>query len=155
MIKIGIIGYGYWGPNLVRNFASTPGCKVDMISDQRAERLSVVSKMYPGVRVSKDPMDIINDTDIDAVIIATPVFTHFQLAKLSIENKKHVLIEKPMTSTVEESDILINLALQKKVCLMVDHTFLYTPAVEKMKELVDNNTLGQLNYFDSLETVGY
>ena len=149
MIKIGLIGYGYWGPNLVRNFASTLGCKVEMIADQRAERLVAVSKLYPDVRVTKDPLDIINDKNINAVIIATPVFTHFSLAKLSIENSKHVLIEKPMTSTVEESDILINLAVQKKICLMVDHTFLYTAAIEKMKELIENNTLGQLNYFDS------
>lgn len=149
MIKVGIIGYGYWGPNLVRNFSSTPNCIVASVSDQRDERLEVVKKLYPNVKLSKNPLDIINDNNIDAVIIATPVFTHFKLAKLAIEKNKHVLIEKPMTRTYEESQILLDMAVSKELCLMVDHTFLYTSAVEKMKELIDKNILGKLNYFDS------
>jgi len=149
MIKVGLIGYGYWGPNLVRNFASTPGCKVEIVSDQREDRLALVKQLYPNVRVSNNPLDVINDSSIDAIIIATPVFTHFNLAKLALEANKHVLIEKPMTSTYEESQILLDIASSKDLCLMVDHTFLYTPAVEKMKDLIDNNVLGQLNYFDS------
>lgn len=149
MIKVGLIGYGYWGPNLVRNFSSTPNCIVEMVSDYRDDRLKIVKKLYPNVRVSNNPLDIINDNEIDAIIIATPVFTHFSLAKLALENKKHVLLEKPMTSTVEESMILLEMAEKNDLCIMVDHTFLYTSAVEKMKDLVDNKILGQLNYFDS------
>jgi predicted dehydrogenase len=149
MIKVGLIGYGYWGPNLVRNFSSTSNCIVEMVSDQRDERLEVVKKLYPNVKVSRNPLDIINDNNIDAVIIATPVFTHFELAKLAMEKNKHVLIEKPMTSTYEESQILLDMAVSKNLCLMVDHTFLYTSAVEKMKDLIDGNVLGKLNYFDS------
>ncbi len=149
MIKVGLIGYGYWGPNLVRNFASTPGCQVEIVSDQREDRLTLVKQLYPNVRVSNNPLDVINDNSVDAIIIATPVFTHFNLAKLALEANKHVLIEKPMTSTFEESEILLDIAAKKDLCLMVDHTFLYTPAVEKMKELIDTKVLGQLNYFDS------
>lgn len=149
MIKVGLIGYGYWGPNLLRNFSSTSNCIVKIVSDQRDERLEVVKQLFPNVKVSRNPLDIINDNNIDAVIVATPVFTHFKLAKLAMEKNKHVLIEKPMTSTYEESQILLDIAGSKNLCLMVDHTFLYTSAVEKMKGLIDGNVLGKLNYFDS------
>jgi predicted dehydrogenase len=149
MINIGIIGYGYWGPNLVRNFLATKGCTVKAISDQREERLAIVKTNYPAIDVTVDPMVVINDKTVDAVIIATPVSTHFILAKAALENGKHVLIEKPMTSSVIESEILINLAKQKGLTIMVDHTFLYTSAVEKIKNLIDDGSAGKLNYFDS------
>lgn len=149
MLNIGIIGYGYWGPNLVRNFNATPGCVVKSVADQRSERIVVLNKMFPSVVGVKDADDIINSSTIDAVIIATPVHTHFPLAKKALENGKHVLLEKPMTSSVAEAQTLMELATQKGLVLMVDHTFLYTGAVQKMKELIENNTIGTPYYFDS------
>lgn len=148
-MKVGIIGYGYWGPNLVRNFSMVNGCTVSMVSDFRPERLAVVSKAYPSVSVTTDPDEILLSKEIDAVVIATPVFTHFPLAKKALENGKHVLLEKPMTSTVKEAEMLMALAEQKQLTLMVDHTFLYTGAIKKMKELIDNQTMGDIHYFDS------
>ena len=148
-MNIGIIGYGYWGPNLVRNFSLVNNCNVKMVSDFRTERLNVVSKTYPTVKVTQDPDDIILSSEIDAVVIATPVFTHFPLAKKALENGKHVLLEKPMTGTVKEAEELMSLAKQKGLLLMVDHTFLYTGAVKKMKQLIDDKTIGDIQYFDS------
>jgi predicted dehydrogenase len=149
MINVGIIGYGYWGPNLVRNFSQVSNCKVKMVSDFRKERLELVTKIYPSVNVTTDPDEIISSEGINAVIIATPVFTHFDLAKKALENGKHVLLEKPMTSTVEEAEELMALAGKKNLLLMVDHTFLYTGAVKKMKQLIDEKTIGDIHYFDS------
>jgi len=149
MIKIGIIGFGYWGPNLVRNFNSNPNCTVSMVGDKRDERLDVVSKLYPGVSVTKSADDVFNSSDVDAVVIATPVFTHFELAEKALKSGKHVLLEKPMTSTAEESEKLIELANANDKVLMVDHTFLYTGAVQKIKDLVEAGTIGSVNYFDS------
>ena len=149
MIQVGIIGYGYWGPNLVRNFFSQKNCTIKAVADSRPNRLELVSKTYPSVTTLQNADDLINDKDIDAVIIATPVFTHFELAKKALLNGKHVLLEKPMASSVKECEILIDLAQQKNLLLMVDHTFLYTGAVEKIKELVDGGTLGNTKYLDS------
>ena len=148
-MNIAIIGYGYWGPNLVRNFSLVNNCKVKMVSDFRQDRLVIVSKTYPGIKVSTDPDDILLSKEIDAVVIATPVFTHFSLAKKALENGKHVLLEKPMTSTIKEAEQLMNLAKQKGLLLMVDHTFLYTGAVMKMKQLINEKTIGEIQYFDS------
>ena len=148
-MNIAIIGYGYWGPNLVRNFSQLNNCKVKMVSDFRQDRLVIVSKTYPGIKVSTDPDDILLSKEIDAVVIATPVFTHFSLAKKALENGKHVLLEKPMTSTIKEAEELMNLAKQKGLLLMVDHTFLYTGAVMKMKQLINEKTIGEIQYFDS------
>lgn len=148
-MNIGIIGYGYWGPNLVRNFSLVSSCTVKMVSDFRQERLNIVSKTYPSIKVTTDPDEIILSKEIDAVVIATPVFTHFPLAKKALENGKHVLLEKPMTSTVKEAEELMSLAAQKNLLLMVDHTFLYTGAVRKMRALIDDGTMGTIRYFDS------
>ena len=148
-MNIAIIGYGYWGPNLLRNFSQVNNCKVKMVSDFRQDRLVIVSKTYPGIKVSTDPDDILLSKEIDAVIIATPVFTHFSLAKKALENGKHVLLEKPMTSTIKEAEELMNLAKQKGLLLMVDHTFLYTGAVMKMKQLINEKSIGEIQYFDS------
>ena len=137
MIKIGIIGYGYWGPNLVRNFMAQSEGKVTFVADSRQERLALVNKNYPSITTTTNANDIINSSDVDAVVIATPVFTHFELAKKALEQGKHVLIEKPMTSTGQEALELIELADKKGLTLMVDHTFLYTGAVQKLKELID------------------
>jgi len=148
-ISIGIIGYGYWGPNLVRNFNLIPNCKVEAVADSRAHRLEHLSKAYPAITGVNDGIELINNPDIDAIIIATPVFTHFELAKRALLQGKHVLLEKPMTASVHEAEELINLAAQKNLSLMVDHTFLYTGAVQKIKSLIDDDSIGNLRYFDS------
>ncbi len=149
MINCAIIGYGYWGPNLVRNFTATTNSTVKVVADLRAERLAVVSKNYPAIRVTSDIESIWNDNSIDAVIIATPVFTHFDLAKKALNAGKHVLLEKPMTDTVAHAEELIELATKNGKVLMVDHTFLYTSAVQKMKQLIENDEIGRVKYFDS------
>lgn len=148
-INVGLIGFGYWGPNLVRNFSLTDNCQVKMVADFRFDRISNINRLYPGIEITTDPFDIINNNDIDAVIIATPVFTHFELAEAALNNGKHVLVEKPMTSTTKQAEILLNIAEQKKLNLMVDHTFLYTGAVDKMKELIETDSIGKVKYFDS------
>jgi predicted dehydrogenase len=148
-INIGVIGYGYWGPNIVRNFFSAADCTVKAVADGRPERLAAMNKIFPSIKGVKTGDEIINDTEIDAVVVATPVFTHFALAKKALENGKHVLIEKPMTSTVAEAEELIELATKKELTLMADHTFLYTGAVRKMKELIDTDIIGTPRYFDS------
>ena len=148
-VYTGVIGYGYWGPNIVRNFFNTPDCIVQLVADSRPERLAALGKVFPSVKGIKDADEIINSKDIDAVIVATPVFSHFALAKKALLQGKHVLIEKPMTSSVAEADELINLAAQKGLTLMVDHTFLYTGAVQKMKELITTEAIGTPRYFDS------
>ena len=148
-ISIGVIGYGYWGPNIVRNFFNTTDCTVKAVADGRPERLAVLAKTFPGIQGVANGDDVINDPSIDAVVIATPVFTHFSLAKKALLQGKHVLIEKPMTSSVAEAEELIELAEQKGLTLMADHTFLYTGAVQKMKELLDGDTVGAPRYFDS------
>ena len=150
MVNLGFIGYGYWGPNLVRNFYATKDAKVVKVCDLRKERLNLVEPSYPSVKTTTDYKDLIRDPQIDAIVISTPVSTHFPLAKEAFENDKHVMLEKPMTATVEESEKLIELAEKKKKILMVDHTFLYTGAVRKMKQLVESGELGDLYYFDSV-----
>ena len=149
MVRIGIIGYGYWGPNLVRNFYSVNDCQVTMVADTRNERLALVKKIYPSVQLVKDAAEIMDNPQVDAVIIATPVSAHYKLAKKALLCGKHVLIEKPMTASVAEADELINLANSLGLTLMVDHTFLYTGAVIKMKELIGNGSLGNMRYIDS------
>lgn len=149
MINVGIIGYGYWGPNLVRNFFGQKDCVLKSVADARPNRLELLAKAYPSVQGVLNADGILNDPAIDAVVIATPVFTHFPLAQKALQNGKHVLLEKPMASSVQECNILIGLAAQKNLLLMVDHTFLYTGAVEKIKELIDTNALGNVKYLDS------
>ena len=148
-ITIGVIGYGYWGPNIVRNFFSLDNCKVKAVADQRDERLTLLAKNFPSINGINNAEDIINDDTINAVVIATPVFSHYELSKKALVKGKHVLIEKPLASTLAESEELINLAEQKGLTLMVDHTFLYTGAVQKMKELIDTGAVGTPLYFDS------
>lgn len=149
MVNIGIIGYGYWGPNLVRNFFAANDCRIKSVADSKSERLQQLEKIYPSIQGDKDAENLIYDPNIDALVIATPVSTHFSLAKKAISEGKHVLIEKPMTSSVKEAEILMNLAEQKKVLLMVDHTFLYTGAVQKIKQLLTDQELGTIKYLDS------
>lgn len=148
-INVGVIGYGYWGPNIVRNFFGATNCIVRVVADGRADRLGALAKTYPSITGVQTAEEIINDKNVDAVVIATPVFTHYALAKAALQNGKHVLIEKPMTSTVAESEELISLAEQKGLTIMADHTFLYTGAVQKMKELIGSEAIGKVRYFDS------
>jgi predicted dehydrogenase len=148
-MNVAIIGFGYWGPNLVRNFNSVSDCKVKYVCDFRAERLNIVSKQYPSVETTHDYEEVLNDSSVEAVIIATPVFTHFELAKKALLKGKNVLIEKPITSTSAEAIALKDLADKAGKLLMVDHTFLYTGAVQKMKQLINEGNMGNIKYFDS------
>ena len=150
MITVGVIGYGYWGPNLVRNFADTPGARVGFVTDKRAERLSQVSARYPATKLSTEYRDLINDPGVDAVAIATPVSSHFDLAMEALRAGKHVLVEKPITSTSEQAMLLTAEAEKRGLVLMVDHTFVYTNAVGKMRELTRAGDLGEIYYYDSV-----
>ena len=149
-MRIGVIGYGYWGPNLVRNFAERPDAQVVVVADRRPERLAQVQRRYPTIRVTADPADLIADPSVDAVVIATPVELHFELAIAALRSGKHVLVEKPMASTSEQASRLIDEAARRRLVLMVDHTFVYTGAVQKMRELVGSGELGDLYYYDSV-----
>ncbi len=149
MIRMGVIGYGYWGPNLVRNFVESPDTRVVMVSDLKQDRLDLVQRRYPGVEVTTDFQEILNHPDIDAVAISTPVSTHFPLALQALQSGKHVLVEKPMTTTSEDAMRLIDEAERRKLILMVDHTFVYTGAVRKIRELIDKGSLGDIYYYDS------
>jgi predicted dehydrogenase len=149
MIRIAQIGYGYWGPNLLRNFMSLGNASVEILVDSQQERLVQAMGLFPSLNTSTSADDAFNNNSVDAVVIATPVFSHFDLAKRALLAGKHVLLEKPMTATVDQAKELIDLALQKGKILMVDHTFLYNGAVEKMKSLKDEGALGELKYFDS------
>ena len=149
MVKIGLIGFGYWGPNLVRNFSLQKEGEVSTIAEQRKERHFLINSLYPSIQIFSNADDLIDDINIDAVVIATPVFSHYTLAKKALLAGKHVLLEKPMTASVDQSKELIDIARSMKLILMVDHTFLYTGAVQKMKELISQDQLGKLQYFDS------
>lgn len=149
MIKLGIIGYGYWGPRIVRNFHGIEGAEVAVICDKSPTSLKRASHDYPHVRVTSDLAEVLSAPDIDAVAVITPVWTHFELAKAALENGKHVFVEKPFTSTTRQARELIELADRKNLRIMVDHTFLFTGAVKKIKQLVDDGSLGSLYYYDS------
>ena len=149
-MRVGVIGFGYWGPNLVRNFAETPGARVTFVSDLAAGRLETAARRYPAVRTSVRAHDLIESSEVDAVVIATPVDTHFELALAALQAGKHVLVEKPLTSNSEDAGRLIGEAERRRLVLMVDHTFAYTSAVEKMRELTRAGELGDIYYFDSV-----
>ncbi|MGA7411103.1 MAG: Gfo/Idh/MocA family oxidoreductase [Bryobacteraceae bacterium] len=150
MIKIGILGYGYWGPRIVRNFHNIEGCEVSVVCDKRHAALKRAAHDVPGVHVTSNPSEVLSSADIDAVAVITPVCTHFELAKAALENGKHVFVEKPFTATALEAEQLIELADRKKLQIMVDHTFLFTGAVRKMKQLIEQGDLGKLYYYDSM-----
>jgi predicted dehydrogenase len=149
MIRVGVIGYGYWGPNIVRNFNNSDISRVVMVCDQRPESLRKVRQSYPKVKVTCDSAELINSPQIDVVAVVTPVWTHFELAKAALKNGKHVFVEKPFTFTATQAEELVNLAEQKNLLIMVDHTFLFTGAVKKIRQLIDDGTLGNLYYYDS------
>jgi predicted dehydrogenase len=150
MIGVGVIGFGYWGPNLVRNFAECPGAAVRAVCDVRPERLDQARRRYPAVRTTTSPADLLADPSVDAVVIATPVDRHFELALAALESGRHVLVEKPMASTSAQASRLVDEAARRRLVLMVDHTFVYTGAVRKMRELTASGELGELYYYDSV-----
>ena len=148
-VRLGVVGYGYWGPNLLRNFRATPGVVPAMLVDQDAARLEQARMQYPALETTSDVDRLFDDDQIDAVVIATPVSTHYSIAKRALEADKHVLVEKPMTTTVAEAEDLVRLAAKRQRCLMVDHTFLFNPAIRTIKELVQSGKLGDILYYDS------
>src|SRR5687767_2370433 len=150
MIRVGVIGHGYWGPNLVRNFMLAPGSIVTRVCDLREERLTPLQKFYPGLKTCTRAADMINDPEIDAVVIATPVSSHFELTLAALQAGKHVLVEKPLASTSDQARKLIDEAAARKLVLLVDHTFVYTDAVRKIRELISSGQLGQIYYYDAV-----
>jgi len=148
-VNFGVIGYGYWGPNVVRNLASLDGSRVVSIAELSPAGRLRAQKAFPGVHVTSDASELILSTEIDAIAVITPVWTHYELTKAALENGKHVFVEKPFTSTAEQGERLIELAAAKKLKIMVDHTFLFTGAVKKISQLIAEGTLGKLYYYDS------
>ena len=149
MIRVGIVGYGYWGPNVARNFNSMEGCRVARVCDGNPDALARARKALPCADTTTELSDLVEAADIDAVAVVTPVSTHFELAKRALENGKHVFVEKPFTATSEQALELIELAERKNLKIMVDHTFLFTGAVRKIKQLVAEGVVGQIYYYDS------
>lgn len=150
MLRIGVIGYGYWGPNLVRNFSEIEEACVVAVSDLNENRLRLVKNRYPSIDITTDYRQLLSKNDIDAVIIATPVSTHYPLALEALRAGKHVFLEKPLTETSQQGMELIEEAEKRNLLLHVDHTFIYTSAVRKMRELVEKGELGDLYYYDSV-----
>ncbi|RPJ87656.1 MAG: gfo/Idh/MocA family oxidoreductase [Acidobacteria bacterium] len=150
MVRIGIIGYGYWGPNLSRNFAKLEDCQVVAVADANPRRLSAAARSHPGIRVTESSDELLQSPDVDAVAIATPISTHYRLARQALLNGKHLVVEKPMTQTAAEAEQLIELAEAESLTLMVDHTFVYSGAVRKIRELIDAGELGDIYYYDSV-----
>ena len=148
-MNFGVIGYGYWGPNIVRNLASLDGSRVVAIAEISPAARARAQKAYPGVTVTPDASEVIKSTEIDAIAVVSPVWTHYELAKSALLNGKHVFVEKPFTSNTAQAEELINLAQQKNLKIMVDHTFLFTGAVRKICQLLDEGALGNLYYYDS------
>ena len=150
MINLAVVGYGYWGPNIVRNFQETDGVCVALCCDTNLKRLDLVKSKYPSVDVTQDFEEVLKNTDIDAVSVVTPVATHYDFARKALEHGKHVLVEKPLAASVAEAESLVDIAEKRKLTLMVNHTFIYTGAVRKMKEIVETGEIGDLYYFDSV-----
>jgi len=150
MIKIGVIGYGYWGPNLVRNFMEAAGSTVVAVCDLRSERLVQMQTRYPTVKTTNNSQTLFADPEIDAILIATPVSSHFELAMAALQANKHVLVEKPLAANSAQGLRLIAEAANRRKILMVDHTFVYTSAVRKIRELISANALGEIYYYDAV-----
>jgi predicted dehydrogenase len=149
-MNFGVIGYGYWGPNVARNLASLDGCQLLAIADLSPAAQKRAYTAYPGIQITADPLNVLLSTEIDAVAIVTPVWTHFELTKAALENGKHVFVEKPFTSNAAQAEELISLAEKRNLRIMVDHTFLFTGAVKKISQLMDEGILGKLYYYDSI-----
>jgi predicted dehydrogenase len=152
LVGIGVIGYGYWGPNLVRNFANSECSRVVTVSDLDPTRLAVSKRLHSEIETTSDFRDLLQDPRIDAVAIATPVHTHYELALAALRAGKHVFVEKPLAPTSDQVRRLIEEADRRNLVLMVDHTFLYTPAVQKIRQLVHEGALGDIYYYDSIRS---
>jgi predicted dehydrogenase len=150
MIRLGVIGYGYWGPNLVRNFMDAPGSTVVAVCDLQPERLAQLQARYPSVKTLNNHCELLDDPEIDAIAVATPVSSHFDLAMAALAANKHVLVEKPLAANSEQGMRLIDEAARRRRVLMVDHTFVYTAAVRKIRELIASNALGDIYYYDAV-----
>jgi predicted dehydrogenase len=148
-IRVAIIGYGYWGPRVARNFQGLSGCELAVVCDRNPESLRRASRAHPGVSVTSDVDEVLRSPNVDVVAVITPVWTHFDLAKRALQAGKHVFVEKPFTATSAQAEELIELAARKNLRVMVDHTFLFTGAVRKIRELIDEGVLGKLYYYDS------
>jgi predicted dehydrogenase len=149
VVRVAVIGYGYWGPNIVRNLHGLESAQVVAVCDKNPSALRRVGRTHPGLEVTTDLSAVLRSPDIDAIAVVTPVWTHYELAKAALENGKHVFVEKPFTSTSHQAEELIELADRKNLKIMVDHTFLFNGAVRKIREIVEAGTLGPLYYFDS------
>ena len=149
MVKFGVIGYGYWGPNVVRNLDHLDGSEVVAVCDKSPTSRKRIQKAHPHVKVATDSADLLSSTEIDAIAVVTPVWTHYELTKAALEQGKHVFVEKPFTSDSHQAEELINLAAKKNLKIMVDHTFLFTGAVKKIGQLLEEGTLGRVYYYDS------
>jgi len=150
VIKFGVIGYGYWGPNVVRNLDQLEGSKVVAVCDKSPTARKRIQKTYPHVRVLTETADLMSSTEVDAIAIVTPVWSHYELTKAALQNGKHVFVEKPFTSDSAQAEELIELAAKKNLKIMVDHTFLFTGAVKKISQLLEEGTLGKIYYYDSM-----
>lgn len=145
-IKVGVVGAGYWGPNIIRNFYQIPTCEMAVCCDMDEKRLAHMKSLYPKTEVTTDYDSLINDPSIDAVAVCTHVSAHYPLAKKALQAGKHVLVEKPLTASVEQAEELVELAKKNGCVLMVDHTFEYTAGVNKMKEIIESGLLGDVLY---------
>ena len=150
MLNIGVVGYGYWGPNVTRNFHATVGAKLVAISDISERRLGLAQNHYPFIQAIPEPLELVRSNAVDAVAIVTPVFAHYEMAKEALLAGKHIFVEKPFTSTSAQAQELIDLAAKNSLKIMVDHTFLFTGAVKKIKEVIDAGELGKLLFYDSV-----
>ncbi|HEY6097662.1 MAG TPA: Gfo/Idh/MocA family oxidoreductase, partial [Candidatus Deferrimicrobium sp.] len=148
-INVAVVGCGYWGPNLIRNFSALPECKVSYVCDKDEKRLAHMKQLYPSVEPTKDFEKIVGDKEVDAVVVATPVHLHYELAKKALEAGKHTFVEKPMTQTSEQSNELVQIAAKKKLTLMVGHTFIYSAPVRRIKEIVKSGDIGEVQYISS------
>ena len=150
MIRIGVIGCGYWGPNLIRNLFKVEGCTPVAVADLDPKRLEVIGRLYPGLHRSTSADEVLSAPDLDAVVIATPISTHYTLARRALEAGKHVLVEKPLTATSAEGEALVRRAEEAERVLMVDHTFIYSGAVQKIRQLIETGELGHVYYYDAV-----
>lgn len=149
MIGIAVVGYGYWGPNVARNFGVQDGCELRAICDPNPKRLEAARRMHPGCRVTTDLADVLRDDEIHAIAVCTPVRDHYDVAWAALDSGRHVLVEKPLTSSVEKAEALVNLATARGLALQVDHTFVYSPPVRAIRGMIDRGELGNLHYLDS------
>src|SRR3954454_3969551 len=144
LIKVGVVGCGYWGPNLIRNLRQAPDCLLKTICDSSEQRLRHMRRLHPDVTTTNHFEDLLTDPEMDAIVIATPVRFHFEMAKAALNAGKHAFVEKPLARTVAEAEELVELARQKGLILMVGHTFLFSPAVRRMKEIIDHGDIGEV-----------